>query len=251
MTEKRWEVRLGDCVEGMRGLADGSVDSVVTDPPYEAEAHTKQRRVKRGNEPLSFEPLSEELRVAVAKEVARVAKRWVVLFCQVEAAMKWRDALVSAGLAYKRTGVWIKPDGMPQYTGDRPGMGYESIVCCHVKRRSRWNGGGRHGVWTFNKIGPADVNRTGHETQKPLALMECLIRDFTDADELVLDPFTGSGTTGVACIRNGRRFLGFEKSEKYFEMARKRIDGTREQGGLFAAEKTKSTQLSLEDRWVS
>lgn len=239
----------GDCLgpEGLASLADGSVASVVADPPYESEAHTLQRRVKRGGnaqvaredgrvayvEPLSFEPLSEETRSGVARQMARVARRWVVVFCQVEASQKWRAALEGAGLVYRRTGVWVKPDGMPQYSGDRPGMGYESIVIAHRPGRSSWNGGGRHGVWTFNKIGPEDHDRTGHETQKPLDLMLALVRDFTDPGELVCDPFAGSGTTGVACKRLGRRFVGWEKNEKWAAAAQKRIDKTREQFELF------------------
>lgn len=246
----RHEVSLGDCLDpttGLASLTDGSVDHVICDPPYEAEAHTKQRRVKRGNNdgPLSFEPLSFELRVESAKEMARVTRRWVVIFCQVEAAMLWREALVSAGLVYRRTGIWVKPDGMPQYSGDRPGMGYESLVICHAPGRSRWNGGGRHGVWVENKIGPGDRQRTGHETQKPLVLMEALVRDFTDPGDLVCDPFAGSGTTGVACKRLGRSFLGWERDAGYHAIATKRIEAAREQLVIGGPTK-KPKQLSLE-----
>jgi site-specific DNA-methyltransferase (adenine-specific) len=247
VSDSPWTLHLGDCIEYLRTLPDKSVDHVITDPPYEAEAHTLQRRVKRGNggqttmedgrvayvEPLSFEPLSFELRQAAAREFARLARRWVVCFGQVEAAMTWRDALVEGGLVYRRTGVWVKPDGMPQYSGDRPGMGYESIVIAHAPGRSTWNGGGRHGVWTFNKIGPADRNRTGHETQKPVLLMEALVRDFTDPGETILDPFAGSGTTGVAAIRLGRKFIGCERDPKYHAVAVKRLSQAREQLGLW------------------
>ena len=211
------EVRLGDALgpEGLAALPEKSADHAILDPPYEAEAHTLQRRVKRGGgvmevEPLSFSAMTEEGRIAAARQIARVVRRWVVVFCQVEAAAKWARSLTDAGLVYKRTGVWVKPDGMPQYSGDRPGMGYESLVIAHAPGRSSWNGGGRHGVWTFNKIGPDDLPRTGHETQKPLALMEALVRDFTDPGDLVIDPYCGSGTTGVACKRLGRRFLGWD-----------------------------------------
>lgn len=245
-----WKLINGDCLDpihGLASLADKSVDHVITDPPYEAEAHTPQRRVKRGSnvqeqmadgrvayvEPLSFEPLSFETRDAAAFGIARVSRRWAVAFCQVEATHKWVDRLTHHGMTYRRTGIWVKPDGMPQYSGDRPGMGYESLVACHAPGRSTWNGGGRHGVWKFNKIGPADVKRTGHETQKPLALMEALVRDFTDPGELVCDPFAGSGTTGVACIRLGRRFIGWERDPKYFAVAVKRLSQAREQLRLF------------------
>ena len=128
--------------------------------------------------------------------MARLARSWILVFCQVEAAMKWRAALGGGGrCGYKRTCQWIKPDGKPQYSGDRPGNGYESIVACHAPGRSRWNGGGSHGVFIVNKSGDP---RTGHQTQKPLALMEKLVRLFSDRRELIVDPFAGSGTTGVA-----------------------------------------------------
>jgi DNA modification methylase len=71
--------------------------------------------------------------------------------------------------------------------------------------------------------------RTGHQTQKPLALMETLVRLFSDPGELILDPFAGSGTTGVAAVRLGRRFLGWEMNPEYAEIARKRIAAAREQ----------------------
>jgi site-specific DNA-methyltransferase (adenine-specific) len=235
------EIRFGDCLDpaiGLASLADGSVDHVISDPPYEAEAHTQQRRVKHGGgglemEPLLFEPMSHETRIESARQIARVVRRWAIVFCQVEAAMEWACALTKAGLVYRRTGIWVKPDGMPQYSGDRPGMGYESIVISHAPGSSTWNGGGRHGVWTFNKIGEFDRNRTGHQTQKPLALMEALVRDFTDEGELVLDPFAGSGTTGVACKRLGRRFIGWERDPAHHAVAEKRIAGTREQMRMF------------------
>jgi site-specific DNA-methyltransferase (adenine-specific) len=246
------EVRCADCLgpDGLATLPDKSVDHVICDPPYEAEAHTLQRRVKRGGgvmevEPLSFSAMTEEGRDAVAREIARVVRRWVVAFCQVEAALKWAHSMEAAGLVYKRTGVWVKPDGMPQYSGDRPGMGYESIVVAHAPGRSTWNGGGKHGVWTFPKMGSDDRERTGHETQKPLALMQALVRDFTDPGDLILDAFAGSGTTGVAAKRLGRRFLGWERDPKYHAIAEKRIASAKEQRQLFAERGPEPVQVPL------
>jgi site-specific DNA-methyltransferase (adenine-specific) len=226
-----WEVREGECVAGMAALPDGAADVVITDPPYEAEAHTSQRLVARAGgklevEPLTFPPITEELRTESARQMVRLARRWILVFCQVEAAMKWRAALEAGGAVYKRTCQWIKPDGKPQYSGDRPGIGYESIVACHAPGRSRWNGGGSHGVFIVNKGGD---ERTGHQTQKPVALMEILVRLFSDRGELIVDPFTGSGTTGVAAVRHGRRFLGWEMNPDYAAITRKRLAGTREQ----------------------
>jgi site-specific DNA-methyltransferase (adenine-specific) len=230
----RWTLHEADCVAGMSSLADRCADVIITDPPYEAEAHTSHRLVARAGgklavEPLCFPPISEELRAESANQMARLARRWILVFCQVEAAMKWRTALEAGGAVYKRTCQWIKPDGKPQYSGDRPGIGYESIVACHAPGRSHWNGGGSHGVFIVNKGGD---QRTGHQTQKPLALMDVLVRLFSDPDELILDPFAGSGTTGVAALRLGRRFLGWEMNAKYAAITRKRLDGAREQLGI-------------------
>lgn len=236
----RWTLINGDCLEIMPVLPDRCVAHVVTDPPYEAAAHTQQRRVKAAStdgtrsrwgggwtdafavRPLSFAPISEAERRSAAAEFARLANRWVVTFCQVEAAMRWAECLTEAGASIRRVGVWVKPDAMPQFTGDRPGMGYESIVFAHAKGRSRWNGGGRVGVFTHNKNG-RDGGPNDHPTQKPLSLMLELVSLFTDPAEIVLDPFAGSGTTGVACLRLGRRFIGVEKDATYAQAAWDRL----------------------------
>lgn len=135
--------------------------------------------------------------------------------------MKWADAFKDGGANVRRLGVWIKPDGMPQFSGDRPGMGYESIVFAHAKGRSAWNGGGRVGVFTHNKNDP---DRSGHDTQKPLPLMLELIELFTDPGDLVVDPYFGSGTTGVAALRLGRRVIGVERDPRYAAAARERLE---------------------------
>lgn len=248
-----WELRLGDCLDpvtGLASLADGSVDHVITDPPYEAEAHTKQRRTKStfvgrassgeatgllpAYKALDFAPITANERGVSAGAIARAARRWMLVFSQAEAVGDWRTALVTSGARWKRACVWIKPDGQPQLTGDRPGMGYESICTAHAPGRSRWNGGGKHGVYTFYKQQPEhSVSGTHHPTQKPDALMEALIRDFTDPGDLICDPFAGSGTTGVAAIRLGRRFIGWEMSPKYHAIAVKRLSAAREQLRMF------------------
>jgi site-specific DNA-methyltransferase (adenine-specific) len=163
------------------------------------------------------------------------------MFCQVEASQDWARALVESGLDYVRTMVWIKPDGQPQFSGDRPGVGYESIVVAHRPGRKRWNGGGRLGVFVESKqAGGSTVGGAPHPTTKPLPLMRELVSLFSEPGDLILDPFAGSGSTGVACRQLGRRFLGWELKPEYFEIACRRLRGEEakprpEQPSLFDA----------------
>lgn len=241
----RWHVELGDCRTLMATLADKSVDHIITDPPYEAQAHTKLRRVGRGigppsYGPLSFEPISFDLRSVCGSEFGRLCLRWCIAFCQVEGAPLWREAIA---LEYVRTAVWVKPDGLPQFSGDRPSMGYESLVICHPKGRKRWNGGGRAGVFTHHKRNvEASDGRGWHETQKPIALMLELVALFTDPGDVILDPFAGSGTTGVACLRLGRRFIGCELALKHHETACSRL-GAEDRGSTLEAARARQGAL--------
>jgi site-specific DNA-methyltransferase (adenine-specific) len=218
-------IHLGDCREVLPIL--GPVDHVITDPPYEAEAHTLQRRVKPGGGvmecELSFAPMWGGLRDFIGLKAGLMVRRWVLTFCQIEAAPLWRAAYeTQGGLVYRRTCIWVKPDGMPQYSGDRPGMGYETILAMHKEGASAWNGGGKHGVFIFNKADGAGPNP--HPTTKPLPLMKELVALFTDSGETILDPFCGSGTTLRAAKDLGRKAIGIEIDEKYCEIAVRRLN---------------------------
>ena len=70
---------------------------------------------------------------------------------------------------------------------------------------------------------PREIFKSGHPTQKPVSLLEFLIRTYTDEGEIVLDNCMGSGSTGVACVNTGRSFIGIELDEEYYEVARQRI----------------------------
>lgn len=237
---------LGDCLEVMPAL--GEVDAVITDPPFEAEAHTKQRREIRAsgliNEALPFAAINEDIRKEFARVVSPKCLGWSITFCQAEAVQAWREVYEAASAKYKRPMVWIKPDGMPQFTGDRPAMGYESIVACwHGKGKSSWNGGGRHGVFNFPK---GEGQAQPHPTTKPIKLMQELVKLFTNSSALVLDPFMGSGTTGVACAKMGRKFIGIEIDEGYFDIACKRIKDAYKQPDMFIERCPKPEQVVME-----
>ncbi len=117
----------------------------------------------------------------------------------------------------------MKPNGAPQFTGDRPATGWEGIGMFHTHEKMRWNGGGRHGVFTYNKINGS------HPTEKPLSLVMELVELFSNPNDVILDPFMGSGTTLLAAKLLGRRAIGIELDEKYCEVAANRL----RQGVLF------------------
>lgn len=227
-------LHLGDCLEGLAALPDKSVDHILADPPYSERVHRNACTNPNGGAStvplgIDFTHLTDELRSACGREFSRVARRWVLVFSDAEGQDAWRSSLVSNGLEYVRAGIWVRLGTMPQITGDRPGAGYEAITVAHPSGRKSWNGGGRPAVWSH----PLERDNRTHPTQKPISLMDALVRDFTDPGDLILDPFAGSGTTGVAAIRNGRRFIGWEKDPKYHAIAMKRLSAAREQLSLF------------------
>jgi site-specific DNA-methyltransferase (adenine-specific) len=221
---------LGDCAEILPTL--GKVDAIITDPPYGADdthhnhlGNVVLRNGERARQSLGFEGITQDQMIEMAQSWVEKAERWVVFTSE----WKFMSALDSAGLLI-RFGIWRKPDGAPQFTGDRPGMGWEAIAICHRKGKKRWNGGGKHGFYTWAK----GSNDSGHPTGKPVGLFSEFVYDFTDQGETILDPFMGSGTTGVAAVNLQRKFIGIERDQKYFDIACKRIEQAQAQMRMFA-----------------
>jgi site-specific DNA-methyltransferase (adenine-specific) len=238
----------GDCRDVLPQLE--AVDHVITDPPYARDVYLRltQPNTNAGSETykrLSVPAVGKQGRKihdlkdgalarmaagdigciddqldGVAAHVARIVRRWAVVFSDAETTWRWRAALEAGGMRYARTGAWVKPDAMPQMTGDRPSVGFEPATICHAKGPMRWNGGGRPAVWTHNTC---KVDRPDHPCPKPEPLMLELVRLFSDSGETILDPFMGSGTTLVAAKRLGRKAIGIELEEKYCEIAAKRL----------------------------
>lgn len=208
----------------------GEVDSIITDPPYGPKTHEGAMTLREGTvAPLvDFDSITEEQFIAFCTHAVQLAKRWVIM------SSEWRYVaeLEKAGLPLVRFGIWLKPNGAPNFSGDRPGTGWEAVAILHREGKKHWNGGGHHAVWVFNP------ERGDHPTQKPLPLLLDWVKKFTDEGDTVLDPFMGSGTTGVACLKLGRRFIGIEKREDYFNTARARMEAAHAQRDLFAPDYT-------------
>ncbi len=206
----------GDSFRALPTLADDSVDHVITDPPFGETTHKGARSGGFETNAIDFPAINEEQAVWLSGEFLRLARRWVVFNSE------WRFAHAierAYPKQFVRLGVWVKPNSAPQFSGDRPATGWESVVILHNEGKKTWNGGGDRAVWTHN----VQTSGTRHRTQKPLGLVAQWLKQFTDPGDLVLDPFAGSGTTPVACMKAGRRCLAIEIDPRHVATIQRRV----------------------------
>lgn len=203
-----------DCLSILPKIPAGAIDLVLTDPPYDEKTHSGARYgFRETSSIIPFSPLSD---FGFLAELLRVSQSWILCFCALEMFGDYKRA---SGQSWVRAGFWRRSDGVPQFTGDRPGQPGEGIAIMHGPTVKRWNGNGKHGYWVCG------IERTDrcHPTQKPLILMRELLSDFSNDNDLILDPFLGSGTTAVAAKQLGRKFIGIEIEEKYCRIAVDRL----------------------------
>jgi site-specific DNA-methyltransferase (adenine-specific) len=238
---------LADCREVLPG--QWVVDHVISDPPYEQISQDRIGGIKRNDggrvtQKLEFAGI-DLIRDDFAASLHGMCRGWALLFCTAEGVALWRDAIERAGLKYKTPMIWVKPDAMPKFNGQGPALGYENIVTAWCgPKHSEWNGGGKRGVFSYLTNDPG---REGtHPTEKPVPLMRELVGLFSNPGETVLDPFMGSGTTGVACIQLGRKFIGVEIDPRYFDIACRRIEAATREPRLELPQ-PKPKQMSLLD----
>jgi site-specific DNA-methyltransferase (adenine-specific) len=239
---------LGNCLDIMPTL--GAVDHIICDPPYEAslhaaKAHLSNLRKDAGPElkEIDFDAV-DDIRPAFVQISSTMSEGWFLAFCTVEGVAKWADEVNSSTMKYKRACVWVKPDSTPQLNGQGPAQGAENFVCAWAGTgHAKWNAGGKRGVYTHLVNNP---DRTGlHPTEKPVSLMVELLTDFTNAGQTILDPFMGSGTTGVAAVRMGRKFIGIEQNEEYFELACRRLAAAQSGARGFSRQNHDERQIDL------
>jgi len=225
----------GDCLKFMATIPDNSVDMVLTDPPYGTTAC-------KWDSVIPFEPMWEQLKRVTKKNGAIV----------ITASQPFTSALIMSNVKMFRYDLkWCKTQGTGFYNANRmPLRAHEDMLVFYKNlptynpqktdgkpyRQKRGSAsdvyqgkdlyetisdGGRHPLsW---KIFKRDKDKT-HPTQKPVALMEYLIKTYTNEGETVLDFTMGSGTTGVAAKSLNRSFIGIELDETYFNIAKERIN---------------------------
>jgi site-specific DNA-methyltransferase (adenine-specific) len=243
---------------GFLGLLEhGPVDIVVTDAPYAKNVYRDSRRSSSGAHEafdLGHAAITPALQHAMAFAIASTVQRWTLLFTDLEEGIpSWRALLERYGQRYMGTGIWDKTNATPQLTGDRGARDYEAYLIMHTRRKSRWNGGGRGILERHPTAGPVP-KRNGrdvrHPTEKPLGLIERLIKLYSDPGEIVADPFGGRATTATACKRTARSCVSWELDAWFHECGQIRLDET-EPGivPLFSDREELADQLGL-DRWA-
>jgi DNA modification methylase len=225
----------GDCLEEMKKIPDGSIDLVLTDPPYGTTAC-------KWDTVIPFEPMWEQLKRVTKKNGA------IVLF----GSQPFTSALVMSNVKmFKYEWVWEKNKATGFLDCKKKPLKNTEDICVFSQERTNYypqmvvgkphkNGGGGtgpahvYGKFTDRKSTKTDLyypkriikfttEHGFHPTQKPVALMEYLIKTYTNEGETVLDFTMGSGTTGVACKNLNRNFIGIEMDAEYYEIAKTRI----------------------------
>ena len=197
---------------------------MVTDPPYGIVNKFGKHKGKpgRGTRTMQFGwDDASGVREAVREAVREVDAAFV--FTGFDTIGPVLEAMRESGLVPKPW-VWVKTCPPPPLPGNWWPSGFETAI--YAYRSGAWFGDDnpkRRNVFVGDSLRAGNGERNGHPTQKPLAMMLHLVGSIVPPAGTCLDPFMGSGTTGVACVRTGRKFIGIEKAPKYFKVACRRI----------------------------
>lgn len=142
------------------------------------------------------------------------------MFCNCNYVDFFKQTLEHNGFKIKNMIIWVKNNHTAGDLKAQFGKQYEILFLVN-KGRKCFNGKRITDIWNFDRV---SGNKQLHQNEKPLELIKQCIEKHSNENDLVVDPFLGSGTTAVACKELNRNFIGFELDEKYCEIARKRID---------------------------
>lgn len=244
---------LGDFFLEIRKIKSESVDFVFADPPYFLStggisvSSGKQVSVDKGEwDKPRLDLTPSEFQEKWISEVRRVLSPdgAIVVSGTYHSIFRCGIALEDNGYRILNDIVWFKPNGSPNLSGRRLAASHETLIWASKDAKSRFiynykelreagfeedrikrAGSQLRSVWWIPNSSASEKQHGRHPTQKPIKLLRRVISAFTLPGQLVLDPFMGSGTTGVACVELGRKFIGIEVSKEYFEIAQSRIKG--------------------------
>lgn len=229
MEDKDYLIYCGDCFELFNQIDEHSVDLVLCDPPYnigiaewdihfdfEALAQNILRVIKDNGNIVLFQGYSNVCETKAIFDKYFLLNDWIIY-----------DRIKGRGA--KRHFVSTREDILwyslgSDYTFNKISSNIKKKTCGFgLKNGNEYRA--LTNVWyDISPIVPWSKERVGHPTQKPIALMDRCVKIFSNDGDIVLDPTMGSGTCGISCIKNGRKFIGFENNKEYFEMAKRRIE---------------------------
>jgi len=256
----------GDCVDTMNGLAEGTADLVFADPPYNLQLANELRRPDNSkvdgvddgwdqfDSPAEYDRFTRDWLKAARRVLKDTGAIWVI--GSYHNIFRVGTIMQDLGFWILNDVIWRKVNPMPNFRGKRFTNAHETLIWAMKSRDQK--------SYTFNYEAMKALNddlqmrsdwtlpicsggerlkdETGakaHSTQKPEALLHRVLLASTNPGDVVLDPFFGSGTTGAAARRLGRRFIGIERDETYVRLARSRIDAI-EEPDMEALEVTRS-----------
>lgn len=229
----------GDCIDVLRTIGNDDIDLLLTDPPYnlglfmqDRATNLKQMRSNyfgaAGWDNLTADDWAESMD-AFFEESARVIRTGgaLIVFMAVIKLETLIQLAQKHGFYYKTTGSWHKLNPMPRNMNLHFINSTESwVYFVNDARTGTFNNGGKalHDFYETSVTPKSERKYGKHPTQKPVELMNYFVQALSNPGDLVLDPFMGSGSTGVSAVRLGRRFIGVELNEDYFDISAKRLE---------------------------
>lgn len=227
--EERYKLYQGDCLDIINNIE--VVDCIITDIPYNISKKNNFKTMKdrTGRNGIDFGEWDKGFEEENLIQFIPLIKSGgsFILFHSFEQFGKLKEIFENNGLMLKDKLIWEKTNPMPR-NRDRRYISNIEILSWYVKPKNKWTFNRQNGKYESSVLKyPSESGggfRRYHPTQKNLKMIEYLIKIHTNENDVVLDPFVGSGTTGVACMNLNRRFMGIELDESYFNIAKNRIE---------------------------
>lgn len=209
------KLKLGGCLEYMQTLADNSVDMILTDIPYDGVNRKSNglRNLDKGKADILTFDLSK-----FVEECYRICKGTIIIFCGQNQISKIFSYFQTKKSGTTRQLVWKKTNPSPMNGQYIYLSGIENAIW-HKKKGGVFNARCKNTVFEF----PCGRSKL-HPTEKNHALLEELIKDNTNEGQIIYDPCMGSGSHGVVALKLGRKFIGTEIDETYFNIAKERME---------------------------
>lgn len=239
MDTNKYQIINSDCISAMNKMEDNTIDLILTDPPYNLGKFMKDRATNlkqmrsnffgaAGWDDLDFAEWEQSMD-SFFEEASRVIRPGgsMIVFMAIIKVETIIKLATKHGFYYKTTGIWHKQNPMPRNMNLHFINSTESwIYFVYKKHTGTFNNNGK-AVHDFfeTPVTPAGERKYGkHPTQKPVTLLEQMVLLLTNEGDTVFDPFMGSGSTGVAAVKNHRKFIGSEINADYCEISTARLE---------------------------